>query len=244
MAERVRFNIDEAIKLYKDKGEKVYFSESLKNILKFAQKDKNITTKNELAYLLATAKVESNYSAERWESDYVCKSYGIAYKDKPCQTALNYYRSTNGKLNYYNLGTDKNGLPFFGRGLIQLTGKDNYIEYGNKLGLDLVSNPELIFKPKNSYNVISQFLKDKSFKYVAKNDLTTARRKVNPATSELSKVNKYYKIWLDIFNNPLVEWGVKKTDTTKILVVSVGIVSFLLLAFSVQSLIINSNSKR
>ena len=54
---------------------------------------------------------------------------------------MNYYRSTkDGKINYYTLGTDKNGLPYFGRGLIQLTGKSNYKKYGDLIGVDLVND--------------------------------------------------------------------------------------------------------
>ena len=63
----VSFNIDKALK---DSGYNGEFKKSLKKILWKLQTDSNITNLKEAAYLLATAKVESNYSLQRWESDY------------------------------------------------------------------------------------------------------------------------------------------------------------------------------
>jgi predicted chitinase len=128
----VSINIDGAISDYKRSGRSTKFENSLRKIFEYAKNDSKVTSISDLAYLLATAKSESDYSLERWEADYLCGKTGVAYNDKPCEKALNYYRSTTGgKKNYYTLGTDKNGLPYFGRGLIQLTGKANYQSYGD-----------------------------------------------------------------------------------------------------------------
>jgi hypothetical protein len=40
------------------------------------------------------------------------------------------------------------GYLYRGRGLIQLTGKDNYAKYSKLLGIDLVKNPDLANDPK------------------------------------------------------------------------------------------------
>lgn len=239
----VKFNVKEALKLYKEAGYTTSFPNSLKDVLKYMQKDKNLNTKKDVAYLLATAKVESDYSLQRWESDFACNSYGKPYLEKPCKNALDYYRSTkNNKKNYYTLGTDKRGLPYFGRGLIQLTGKSNYKKYGDIIGVDLVGEPDYAMIPKNSYKIASEyFVKRNVFKNANAGNLRQARINVNGGTKGLDEVNKYYKIWLEILNNPKVQWN-KKANITKIVIISAGIISVFILGFSIQKALIKTNS--
>lgn len=202
----VKFNTKKVLELFKERGGKTSFSDSLRDVLEFAQDDDNITNANQLAYLLATAKVEADYSLTRWEADYLCNSVGVAYKGKPCQRAIDYYKSTNGKKNYFTLGTDKNGMAYFGRGLIQLTGKSNYDFYGKKIGVDLVGDGDKAIIPKNSYKIASAYLTNRTWKHLANNDLTKARSSVNGGTRGLSDVNNTYKFWQSIFKNPSVKF--------------------------------------
>jgi len=213
----VLINIEKAISDYKQKGGKTSFEDSLRQVLQFAQADNNLNEVSDLAYLLATAKAESDYSLQRWESDYICGLTGKPYNQKPCEKALNYYRSTKeGKKNYYTLGTDQNGLPYFGRGLIQLTGKANYEKYGKLIGVDLINNGDLALKPKNSYQIATTFLSQKRGGIYAKNganrstfdmakdgDLTKARKSVNGGSKGLQEVNKYYELWKEVLQNNL-----------------------------------------
>ncbi len=197
----IKFNSNKALKEFYDSGGKTNFPDSLKKVLLLIQNDDNISSKKEASYLLATAKVESDYSLQRWESDFLCGDIGVPYKSEPCQKALNYYRSSDGKQNYYNLGVDSKGLPYFGRGLIQLTGKSNYDSYGKKIGVDLVKDGDKALIPKNSYKIASEYLSNRTFKYVNKDDLTKARKSVNGGTKGLNDTNNEYQRWLTIFTN-------------------------------------------
>ena len=144
----VKFKVNIAFNDFKALGGNTKFPDSLKQVLKYMQNDKNLSTINEVAWLLATAKVESDYSLQRWESDYLCGDAGVPYDNEPCDRAIRYYQSTNGKKNYFDLGTDSNGMAYFGRGLIQLTGKKNYETYGKEIGVDLIADGDKALVPK------------------------------------------------------------------------------------------------
>ena len=66
-----------------------------------------------LRIFLATAKTESDYALQRWEADYLCGDKGVPYISRPCSKALNYYRSSDGKANYYSKGVDTTGSALF-----------------------------------------------------------------------------------------------------------------------------------
>jgi putative chitinase len=53
------------------------------------------------------------------------------------------------------------GWKYRGRGYIQITGKANYIQYGNALGIDLVNNPELAMEPKTAAKVLVSYFKER-----------------------------------------------------------------------------------
>lgn len=179
-------------------GYKGSFAPSLKQVLKWGVKDSRITDIRQLAYILATADIESDYSLTRWEADFVCEGWGIPYDKVPCQSALNYYASTNGKLNYYTLGVDPNGLPYFGRGLIQLTGIGNYRKYGKIIGVDLVKYPDQAMKERNSYDIAVEYMKDRgTFQKVLAGDLYGARKTIGSG-GKASKVTASYNNWVKI----------------------------------------------
>lgn len=209
----VKFDINNALDEFSKSGGTTKFPDSLRSVLKYIQDDENINTIEQAAYLLGTAKAESDYSLQRWEADYLCGRAGIPYKGKPCERALDYYRSSKGKKNYYDLGVDKNGLPYFGRGLIQLTGKSNYDKYGRIIGVDLVNDGDKALIPKNSYKIASAYLKAKTWRHIDSGDLTRARRSVNGGTKGLSEVNSEYQRWLDILKKKAIDF--KRTSKTR-----------------------------
>jgi predicted chitinase len=237
----IKLKTDKAIELYKSSGGTIGFEDSLRDVFDYASKDKRITNKKELAYLLATARKESDYSLQRWEADYLCGKQGVAYQDKPCQKALDYYRSTSGgKKNYYTLGTDDKGLPYFGRGLIQLTGKSNYDYYGKKIGVNLVKNADKALENKNSYDIAVEYLMEKrggdyadgnrkrsTFDLVSDGNFSLARKSVRGSSSGWQEVKSIYDKWLNILNNPQVK--VKESKNGGGLGKKIGIATIILL---------------
>jgi predicted chitinase len=59
-----------------------------------------------------------------------------------------------------NQGGD-DGYNYRGRGLNQLTGRANYKKYGDKIGVDLLSNPDLANDPKVAASLSVAYMKDR-----------------------------------------------------------------------------------
>lgn len=55
--------------------------------------------------------------------------------------------------------TPQDAAAYFGRGFIQLTGRDNYHLYGELLGLDLLTQPDLALDPANSARIFAAFFR-------------------------------------------------------------------------------------
>jgi len=72
------------------------------------------------------------------------------------------------------------GWKFRGRGLKQLTGKDNYTRCGQSLGLDLVGNPDQLLEPMAAARSAGWFWKTNHLSdYADKGDLEGMTKKIN-----------------------------------------------------------------
>ena len=84
-----------------------------------------------------------------------------------------------------DLGNTKkgDGIRFKGRGLIQLTGRDNYSKYGKYVGIDFLKkgNEQMIATtPKYALDVSLWFWKNKRLnRYADKDDLRSVTRRIN-----------------------------------------------------------------
>jgi putative chitinase len=71
---------------------------------------------------------------------YFAGNLAESYAHQPEKIASRVYGSRMGNGDE----TTKEGWKYRGAGYIQLTGKDNYRKFGEFIGVDLVSNPELV----------------------------------------------------------------------------------------------------
>lgn len=95
------------------------------------------------------------------------------------------------------------GWKYRGRGILQITGKDNYRRYGKMVGLDLVNNPDLAADPETSLLLALIYYKDRGIlPHVDKKDYVTARKLVNGGTIGLAHVNDYRGKAKDLLNTP------------------------------------------
>lgn len=86
------------------------------------------------------------------------------------------------------------GKRFMGRGLIQLTGRNNYTQFKNAIGVDVVSNPVLVEQPPYAVIVAGWFWDSRGLnKYADLDDLRQVTRRINGGYNGLKDREKYLK---------------------------------------------------
>jgi putative chitinase len=89
-----------------------------------------------------------NYSAEglmkTWPSRFPTKEIADQYARQPAKIAGKVY---NGRLGNTS---EEEAAKYLGRGLIQLTGKENYERCGSAIGIDLINEPTLLVEPNHA----------------------------------------------------------------------------------------------
>ena len=98
------------------------------------------------------------------------------------------------------LGNAKDeGYKYRGRGIIQLTGKNNYEYYGKKLNIDLVTNPNLAKEPDTAIEIALLFWKEKECGLYAKmGDVKTVTKLINGGYNGLDDRQKRFDSILKI----------------------------------------------
>jgi putative chitinase len=72
------------------------------------------------------------------------------------------------------------GVKYKGRGIFQITGKYNYRKYGNLLGIDLISNPQMAATPEIAVRTACEYWKDHKLNELADDDdLEGITRRIN-----------------------------------------------------------------
>ena len=85
------------------------------------------------------------------------------------------------------------GMKFKGRGLIQITGRNNYYECGSVLGWDFITSPELLEQPVNACRSAAWFWASRGLNDLAdKGDYIRICRRINGGYNGLKERQAYY----------------------------------------------------
>ena len=119
-----------------------------------------------------------NYSAEglmkTWPSRFPTKEIADQYARQPAKIAGKVYNGRMGN------GSEEEAAKYLGRGLIQLTGKENYANCGTAIGVDLIGNPNLLTEPKYAALSAGWFWNKKGLNALAdSSDFETMTKRIN-----------------------------------------------------------------
>jgi putative chitinase len=178
-----------------------------------------ITTKRQVAGWIAQCAHESagfktltenlNYSADTmavvWPTRFALlgpdkKPVKVKGKNQPNKFALALHRKPELIANtvYANRMANGNiesgdGWRYRGRGLKQLTGKDNYTRCGQGLGMDLVANPDLLLSPEGASMSAAWFWSvNKCGPIADSGDFVALTKKINGGTIGLEDRQRRY----------------------------------------------------
>jgi putative chitinase len=138
-----------------------------------------------------------NYSAEglmkTWPSRFPNKAIADQYARQPAKIAGKVY---NGRLGNTS---EEEAAKYLGRGLIQLTGKENYDHCGLGIGVDLLSNPALLLEPRYAALSAGWFWNKKGLNALADaGDAVTITKRINGGAlgldDRLAKTDKALRV--------------------------------------------------
>ena len=126
-----------------------------------------------------------NYSAaalmRTWPSRFPDMDTAEKYEHNPQKIASKVYAGRMGNT------TPEEAGKYIGRGLIQLTGKENYANCGLGLGVDLLGNPYWLGTPKYAALSAGWFFNKKSLNMLADSmDIETMTKRINGGTIGLN----------------------------------------------------------
>lgn len=166
------------------------------------------TTPRRVAAWLATLAHESarftrlveslNYSAEGLAATWPARYADMAGQPNALAQSIARKPATIASLTYANrMGNGPSatgdGWIYRGRGLIQITGRDNYDRSGDALGLDLILNPELLEQPYSAALSAAEWWHRHGCNELADTgDLAAVTRKVNGGLTGLDDRLKLY----------------------------------------------------
>lgn len=158
----------------------------------------NVTSPEQVAYVLATAKHEA-YHPE-YNPDWHAVREGYAMTNAGAIKAVTALFNAKKISKNYAL-PQSNGLSYYGRGLVQITHPGNYQAVGKRLGIDLYGNPDLALDTNVAADILVVGMKEGIFTGVklstyftaAKSDSLNARRIINGIDQQVRIAGMYDK---------------------------------------------------
>ena len=138
-----------------------------------------------------------HYKAESlmkvWPSRFPSLEVANQFANNPEKIANKVYAGRMGN------NEEGDGWAFHGRGLVQLTGRDSYTRCGESLGIDLISNPELLLQPKGAALSAGWFWSKHGLNELADaQDYETMTKRINGGTlgldDRIAKINKALEV--------------------------------------------------
>jgi putative chitinase len=171
-----------------------------------------INTPERMAMFIAqTAHESGNFAATQENLNYSAKGLtgtfkkyfpteesAVPYARKPEKIANRVYSGRMGN----GAESTGEGYKFRGRGVIQLTGRDNYTACGRTLELDLLTNPDSV--AENPVAVLSAgwFWNTRRLNtWADQGDVLTVTKKINGGTIGLADRTKHYEHILEVLHS-------------------------------------------
>ena len=138
-----------------------------------------------------------NYSAEglmkTWPSRFPTKEVADQYARQPAKIAGKVYNGRMGNT------SEEEAAKYLGRGLIQLTGKENYANCGSGIGVDLLADPTLLLDPRYATLSAGWFWNKKGLNALADaGDAVTITKRINGGAlgldDRLAKTDKALRV--------------------------------------------------
>jgi putative chitinase len=190
-------------------GVRPNLAETYSNYLDRTMIESSIQTKNQKSMFLAQVLHESamlsdvteNLSYSELNLAKVFKKYfdrntAKIYARNPEKIANRVYANRMGNGNEMS----GDGWKYKGRGLIQLTGKENYFNCGKNLGIDLIKNPDYLTTPEGAARSAGWFWRRNKLNFSAdKGDIITNTKIINGGSIGLDHRTNLYQKLLNYF---------------------------------------------
>ena len=177
-----------------------------------------ITTERRMAHFISQCAHESNNFRSLEENlNYSEKSllavFGRYFGSAPKRSAAEYARKPEMIANYvyqdefrkYKMGNtqDGDGWRFRGRGLKQLTGRENYTGFGKFMGMSAEQAADYVATPKGAVESACWFWDTKKLNHIADTDnVVKMTKEINGGNIGLADRQARYKKAMEVFGSP------------------------------------------